>query len=301
MMKRGVILFIFFGLLISCEDIIEVDIDDAPPAIVIDAWINDKRETQTIKISSTQGYYDNNEPIGIPGAEVIITDSKGGVFEFRDTFNGDYVWNPSASNFTIEDFGTTYNLEINLDGHTYTATSRLNRVPKVDSIKFTFKEEQSVFQPEGYYAEFVATDLKGSGDTYWIKSYKNAALLNNPFDINIAYDAGFNAGGNIDGVVFIQPIQDAVTPLNDDLDGIEPYNIGDSLYVEIHSITNEAFYFLQEVQIQTQRNGGFDEVFAEPFENVSTNIIDQNPDVNRKVLGFFSVSSITGRGRKLEE
>lgn len=299
-MIRKVVILVFCGLLISCEDIIDVDVNDAPSVIVIDAWINDKSETQTIKISSSQGYYDNNEPIGIRGAEVVITDSKGGTFEFRDTFNGDYVWNPSASNFKIEDFGTTYNLEIRLNGLIYTATSSLNRVPKVDSIKFTFKEEQSVFQPEGYYAEFVATDFRGSGDTYWIKAYKNGSLLNNPFDLNIAYDAGFNSGGNIDGLIFIQPIQDAVTPLNDDFDAIEPYEIGDSLYVEIHSITNEAFYFLQEVQIQTQRDGGFDEVFAEPFENVSTNIMVDNPEAN-KVVGFFNVSSVSGRGRKLVE
>jgi hypothetical protein len=298
---RRIVILIFCGFIMGCEDIVEVDVKDAPPAIVIDAWINDKRETQTIKISSTQGYYDNNEPIGIPGAEVVITDSKGGVFEFRDTFNGDYVWNPSASNFEIEDYGTTYNLEIRLNGTTYTATSSLNRVPNVDSIKFTFKEEQSVFQPAGYYAEFVATDFKGPGDTYWIKAFKNGALLNNPFDLNIAYDAGFNAGGNIDGFVFIQPIQDGVTPLNDELDAIDPYVLGDSLYVEIHSITNEAFYFLQEVQIQTQRDGGFDEVFAEPFQNVGTNITAQSTNGEAKVVGFFNVSSVSGRGMKLVE
>ncbi|MEQ8242794.1 DUF4249 family protein, partial [Fulvivirga sp.] len=199
------------------------------------------------------------------------------------------------------DNGTTYDLEVRLNGITYHAASSLNRVPEVDSIKFTFKEEQSVFQPEGYYAEFVATDFKGSGDTYWIKAFKNGSLLNNPFDLNIAYDAGFNAGGNIDGFVFIQPIQDGVTPLNDELDAIDPYVLGDSLYVEIHSITNEAFYFLQEVQIQTQRDGGFDEVFAEPFQNVGTNITAQSTNGEAKVVGFFNVSSVSGRGMKLVE
>uniref|UniRef100_UPI00404A4A66 DUF4249 domain-containing protein n=1 Tax=Fulvivirga sp. TaxID=1931237 RepID=UPI00404A4A66 len=299
-MKRLIIILIGF-VFYSCEDEISIDLKDAPSALVVDAWINDKPEPQVISLTATQGYFNSEEPRGIAGATVEVKDSKGNTFEFRDNLNGKYTWNPTNVAEKIESEGTLYQLRIELNGKVYTASSSLNRVPIIDSLKFTFKEEQNVFQPEGYYGEFVATDFRGQGDTYWIKAYKNGVFLNNPFDLNIAYDAGFNAGGNIDGVVFIQPIQDAVTPLNDDLDAIEPYIIGDSLYVEIHSITNEAFYFLQEVQIQTQRNGGFDEIFAEPLENVSTNIVDQTPDQINKVIGFFNVSSVSGRGRKLME
>ncbi|MEM9390067.1 MAG: DUF4249 family protein, partial [Bacteroidota bacterium] len=93
---------------------------------------------------------------------------------------------------------------------------------------------------------------------------------------------------------------DSVNPLNEDLDEIVPYEIGDSLYVEIHSITNDAFFFLQELQIQTQRDGGFDEIFAEPFENVPSNIV--NVDENGEgIIGYFNVAAVSANGKKLTE
>ena len=116
-------------------------------------------------------------------------------------------------------------------GARYNAQSQINRVPEVEEIKFTFREEEA-FQDEGYDAEFLATDFEGSNDTYWIKAYKNGQFLNKPFELNIAYDAGFSAGGNVDGVVFIQPIQSGVHELDDNL-SVVPYQLGDSLYVEI--------------------------------------------------------------------
>jgi hypothetical protein len=297
---RALFITILILTLFSCEDVINVDLKEAPEALVIDAWINNKNEEQVIKITKTQSYFDNALPQNVTGASVSVTDSKGNIFIFNENQEGEYIWNPIGSIFLIEDFGTTYDLMVQVGSEVFSAKSELKRVPEVDSIKFTFKPEQNMFQPEGFYGEFVATDLEGSGDTYWIKAFKNGKALNNPFDLNIAFDAGFSAGGNIDGVVFIQPIQDAVTPLNDDLDAIVPYVLGDSLYVELHAITNEAFYFLQEVQIQTQRDGGFDEIFAEPLENVSTNIVSQST-TNSPVIGFFNVSAVSSRGRRLTE
>lgn len=293
--------FLFLSVLtfFGCEDEVSVNLKDSPASYVVDAWINNQVEEQIIELTWTQAYFDNSPYTPVSGASVVVTDDDGNELLFQENNPGEYVWDPLTSLIKIETIGTQYELRIEVDGEVFVSTAMLNRVPLVDSIKFTFKEEQNAFQPEGYYGEFVATDFVGSGDTYWIKAFKNGISLNNPFDLNIAFDAGFNEGGNIDGVVFIQPIQDAVTPLNEELDEIVPYVIGDSLYVEIHSISNDAFDFLQQVQIQTQRDGGFDEIFAEPLENVSTNIIKQNATSNAQVIGFFNVSAVSARGRRL--
>ncbi len=298
-MMRKLLAFII--ILTACEEVVDINLKEAPSAVVVDAWLNDKEEVQIIKLTETQPYFDSSEPKGVAGANVTITDSEGNVFAFTEGNNGEYFWDPASENFGITTMGTTYTLDIGINGLQLAATTQLNRTTTVDSILFTFKPENSVFEPEGYYGEFLATDVPGAGDTYWIKAYKNGVLLNNPFDLNIAYDAGFNAGGNIDGFVFIQPIQNAVTPLNEDLDELVPYVPDDSLYVEIHSISNEAFYFLQQVQLQTQRSGGFGEIFATPLENVSTNISIVSNPANTKVVGFFNVAAVEGRGRRLEE
>lgn len=286
---------------LSCEDIVDVDLREAPEAFVIDGWIDNSNNIQTIRVNKTQPYFESDPAPAVNNASVVVRDSNGSLIQFVETSPGVYQWNPDTANVAIEVIGTSYDLRVEADGEVFLSNSILNRVPEIDSLKFTFKEEQSPFEPEGYYAEFLATDLVGSGDTYWIKAYKNGLLLNNPFELNVAYDAGFSAGGNIDGVVFIQPIQDGVNPLNDELDAIEPYQIGDSLYVEIHSITNEAFDFLQQVIVQTQRDGGFDEIFAEPLQNVSTNIVNADPNSEIQVIGFFNVAAISSRGRRLVE
>lgn len=297
-MKR--ILIAAIVILTACEDQVNVTLPSAPEALVIDAWINNKKEPQVIHITKTQPYLQSELPPEVSGANVVVTNENGVVFNFEEESPGRYVWDPQTSTAQITDEQLTYNLSVSVGGQKYASTSRIKRVPAVDSIKFTFKEERNPFQPEGYYGEFVSKDPVGQGDSYWIKSYKNGQLLNKPFELNIAYDAGFNAGGNIDGVVFIQPIQDAVNPLNEEMDAVEPYEPGDSLYVEIHSITNEAFYFLQEVQIQTQRDGGFDEIFAEPVENVSTNIENVSDNPTGEVIGFFSMSAVSGAGKRVE-
>lgn len=297
------LLYVIGSLIIcfSCEDIIDVDLKEAPEAYVVDAWIDNSDQMQTIRINKSQPYFESSIAPPVIGADVTVRDSNGNNISFIETSPGVYQWNPDTAAIAIAIVGTSYDLRIEVDGEVFLANSTLNRVPEIDSLKFTFKEEQSPFEPEGYYAEFVATDPLGPGDTYWIKTYKNGLLLNNPFDLNVAFDAGFSEGGNIDGVVFIQPIQDAVTPFNDDLDAIVPYEIGDSLYVEIHSITNKAFDFLQQVIVQTQRDGGFDEIFAEPLQNVSTNIQSINPNSEDQVIGFFNVAAISGRGKRLIE
>ena len=284
----------------SCEDLIMPELEQVDALVVIDAWINNKPENQLIRISQTQPFFTNQLPPGIGGATVVVTDEHGGVFEFMEspTSAGEYWWVPTA-NETLGEVGELYTLTVVLNGETYEAHARVGRVPQINNITLTF-EAADAFQPDSFIAEFWAIDPLGRDDTYWIKTWKNGTLLNKPVEINLAYDAGFSAGGNFDGVNFITPIRQGINPVDEDEDGelLSPYQPGDSVRVEIHSITIQAFNFLNEVKIQTDRPGGFSELFATPLSNVSTNIVNKNnPD--GQVLGFFNVAAVSGLGKKL--
>ncbi len=291
------LILVSFGFY-ACEEEVMLTLEDAPPVLVVDAWVNNKEEDQVIYLSETQPYFNSQLPQGITGALVEVTDDQGTVYTFNEVSPGRYVW--PYQGLAFGEVGREYSLRIESDGQVYSAFSEMRRVPEVDSVVFNFREDGDAFREQGYYGEFVAKDFEGPGDAYWIKSYKNDTLLLRPFEINIAVDAGFSTGGTIDGVVFIQPIQDAVNPLNDELDAIIPYVPGDSLYVEIHSLTIEAFDFLDQMAIQTQRDGGFDEIFAEPLENLPSNISRISGDSDEPIVGFFSVSAVKGNGKKLE-
>jgi hypothetical protein len=207
---------------------------------------------------------------------------------------GVYVWTSTPAAPVIGDIGHSYDLTVSIEGAIYTASSQMNRVPAVDSITFRFEKGNSFF-PDSYFGELYALDFEGPGDTYWIKTWKNGTLLSKPSEILVAYDAGFSAGGNIDGITFIQPIRDGINPFEQDEDDnfLSPYSPGDSVYAEIHSITNDTFDFFSQLAIQTDRPGGFGELFATPLANVPSNI-RWNPESSMgRAVGFFNVAAVS--------
>jgi len=293
-MKKIFILLIVFAFF-ACENIIYPELEPSLEQYVVDAWLNELPGSQKIFLSKSNNYFMSELPKLLSGAEVYLTDEDGNRYDFEESAEG-YVWGDSLSTSFLQ-VGTSYQLNVSIDGIRFSGTSEMNPVPPVDSITFKYQKEDFSTDEDYYLAEVVATDLVGVGNTYWIKAWKNGVYLNKASEINIAYDAGFSAGGNIDGQVFIQPIQELINPFDTDEAGealIEPpYSIGDTIYVEILSISESAFYFLNEVKIQTVRSGGFGALFAPPFSNVSTNLM--NEDVNSTIhpVGFFNVSAIS--------
>ena len=284
----------------SCEDTIYPELEQADSQIVIDAWINNQPEPQYIRISETLPYFDSLSNSGIENATVYIIDNEENTrYDFVDKSNGNYEWTPTPGSTQIGTIGNSYNLFVEIAGKVYTSTSTLNRVPAIDSISFSY-EEESIY-PEGYYAQFYANDIAGPGDTYWIKAYKNGSFLNKPVEINLAYDAGFSAGSNIDGITFMEFIRDMINPHDDDENGDElpSYQPGDSVFVEIHSINNEAHIYLTELKLQIDRPGGFAELFSVPLAKVPSNIFSMEPEDN-KTIGFFNMSSVSSMGKLLD-
>lgn len=288
-------------VLVGCETKINPELQAADPVLVVDAWLTNKPGNQLISLTKTQSYFDSSTPPPVSAAVVKITDNNGTVFTFNEDANtpGKYIWKPIA-NETFGTIGNTYELSILTEGQSYKATSKMGRAPVVDSITLK-KNEPDQINPDFYRAQFFANDFPGRGDAYWIRAYKNKNLLNKPSDINVAYDAGFSAGGSFDGIAFIPPIRLRINPNDKDANdkAVTPYVPGDSVYVEIHAITPEAFIYLQQVSIQTNRPGGFSELFARPIANVPTNI--ENVDPNGKpAIGFFNVGAVSGKGQKLQ-
>ena len=287
---------------IACEDDINVDLEDAEPLVVVDAWINDLPSTQRIVLTRSQTYFDNTLPLGITGATVTVEDQDGRVYDFAEsTTAGEYTWEPTSGE-TFGEVGNTYTLNIAVGGATYRATSVRNAVPPIDSITFT-RQQDDLFLPDGSYtAEFWVRDLQGIGDTYWIRSYKNGKLLNKPADLTVAFDAAFNSGSDFDGIPFISPIRESINPFDEDDDDeiLPPFEQGDSVFVELHAITNDAFDFINEMIIQTDRNGGFAELFANPIANLPTNI-ERVGDIGDAAVGFFNVASVSTAGARCSD
>ncbi len=293
-----VILFASF-FLFSCEEVIHPELEKADPVLVIDAWLNDAAGAQQITLTRSQPYFDNSLPSGVSGAVVTVTDQNNKVYAFGEAKPGTYQWTP-AGNEVFGQVGNTYKLSVQVGSETFISEAKMGGAPAIDSITF-FLEPAGQFFDDLYHAQFWATDTPNPNDTYWIKTFKNGAQLLKPNEIITAYDAGFSKGVDFNGVTFIYPIRTAINPYDEDKDGkiLSPYTVGDSVYVQIQSITEAAFNFLNEVRIQTDRPGGFGELFATSLANVSTNITNTNAR-GSAVLGFFNVGAVTGLGRKFK-
>ncbi len=303
------VLFVVFS---ACEERIVVDTDTSESELVVDAWITNERRPQVIKLRLTSSYFDASASPAATGATVTITDTFHNVDSLRikyifieDGNSGDYIWTPDENSqlFTV---GRDYVLSIDYEVGTYTSLSGTGRVPLVDSIFYEYREE-SLGEPAGYYAQLIARDPPGKGDAYWIRTYKNGKFLNKPQEINLCYDGSFSPNGNADGLYFISPIRERINRFPDDGAGavddenVAPYALGDSIFVEIYTITDDAFDFLNEIIIQMDRDGGVQELFAQPIANVATNIHRENEDQGLNPVGFFCVSTVATTGTVIRE
>jgi hypothetical protein len=275
---------IIFGMS-ACQDVIEVTLDDAEDLIVVDAWLNNNPEDQVLKLQWSQAYFNSAFPTGIVGATVSVTRDDGVSFEFIDQGNGSYIWT-SSNGETLGSIGSTFDLSItNAAGKNLSSSTILRSAPPIDEIRTEFRDDD--FRGEdGYYAEFFARDNPGLGDNYWIKTFKNGNYLNQPDELNIAYDAGFDAGAEVDGLIFIPPIRELINPFEDSL---PPYALGDEIRVEIHSISFEAFSFFEIVRDQI--TNGDNTIFALPLANAKGNVVNETDE--SEILGMFNVADVS--------
>lgn len=277
---------VLISMLFSCEDVVELDLDGDGGDLVIDAWINTRSETQEIRLSLSQSFFSSNTVI-VRDAEVVVTNEtqeEDYVFEITDT-SSTYTFTPELGN-NIGDVGDVMSLSVVHRSGRFEAQTTINRVPALDSIEQEFRDDE-LFGEDGIYTQFFARDPVGQGDAYWIQTFRNGDFLNNANQLNIAFDAGFDAGSRVDGLVFITPIREFTNILEED--GLpSPWDVGDEIRVEIHSISQEAFGFLEIArdQILNGDNG----IFTLPQANTRSNITRSN---GFEALGFFNVAAVS--------
>ncbi len=178
----------------GCEKVVNVDIKTASPRLVVDAsidWVkNTAGNEQKIVLSTTTGYYSSEFP-GVSGAKITVTNASNTLFEFVETpATGQYI----CSNF-LPVIGQTYNLNIVLNGETYTASETFTPVPKLEDnidqnnkggeagdeveITFTYKDDagqenyylSSVSQPHTAFPELEVEDDDHSNGNLMQESY----------------------------------------------------------------------------------------------------------------------------------
>jgi len=252
------ILILFIGLFSSCEEVINVDLDSAPPRLVIDAsivWIKGSTgNAQKIKLSTTTGYYETEVPI-VTGAIISITNSENTVFNFTEIPNtGEYV----CTNFDPE-IGENYTLTIIHDGETYTGSETFQSLAPITRIE------------QNNNGGFTGKDIE-------IKAfYNDPANADNYYLYRYEYSNEATVSYNADEDRFFQGNENSSRSQNDDL------KVGDIIELTHFGVSKQYYNYMNILIGIIGSSGG---PFQTPPATVRGNIKNITNPQNYP-LGYF--------------
>jgi hypothetical protein len=135
-MKKYISIIIVTFFFTACEKIIDIDLNNSTPQLVIEGSITDEPGPYTIKLSKTVNYNEQNTYPPVSGAMVIISDNTGVIDTLTETVSGLY----QTQNITgIQ--GNTYTLKVISEGKQYDAVSTMPYKVNLDSIQFNLYTE----------------------------------------------------------------------------------------------------------------------------------------------------------------
>lgn len=173
---RYLIVFLSFVCLLAttaCEDVVELNLSDTEPKLVIEAPIYADTSVQEVRITRSLGFYETSEPPVVNDADVRVQDNLGSEYVFTYDENGSYT---HASFKPAE--GRDYTLTVVQGGQTYRASARLYPSVKLDSLVV---EKGGGFGPPGsssedaFQVESHFLDPEGRGNYYRILYTKNGS------------------------------------------------------------------------------------------------------------------------------
>lgn len=272
-MKKFIKTFLSFVLLclISCTDVIDVEVPNASERLVIEASIDWQKGTsgnnQTIKLSTSTPYFDTTIVNSVIDASVKITNTNTSVENiFTNQNDGRYT----TSNF-VPIINNTYTLEVLYNNEVYSATETMIAVPPINRteqsieggyddelLDITFFWEDPEVEENYYFTKFIEEGEMLPSLDYWSDEFTNGNEMEDIFENNKEDDDG-------------NPIE---------------FMPGDVVDFSLYGVS-ELYYNYIQLLIDQYDNGG-DPFAATPAEIKGNCINVANPD--NYAFGFFRVS-----------
>jgi hypothetical protein len=259
-----IILLIFSFAFTSCEEVIEVDTTTAPPRLAVEAAINWQKGTagniQTIKLTSTTGYFDSKIPV-VSGAVVSVTNSTNTVFNF--------IENPNTGVYICSDFipilNETYALIIIYKGETYSASEKMKPVTPISKIT---QSKDGGFDGKTVELKAYFNDPKDETNFYLYRYDYQDQKINDLFsDEDLYYN----------GNEFFSISQ------NEDI------KVGEKVIITHLGISKSYYNYMNIITSLAGQSGGGP--FQSPPATIRGNVVNKTNSDNFP-LGYFSVSEI---------
>ncbi|MBT9190546.1 DUF4249 domain-containing protein [Zobellia russellii] len=260
------------GLLASCTDVVDVEVQQGPTRLVIQASLDWEKGTtgneQLVKLSTSTEFFDTTNNTAVTGASVSVTnDTSGAEFIFTDQNNGEYT----TTEF-VPVLNQSYTLNVVHDGETYTAQETLMPVTDITDL---YQDREDGFDDEELELHVEFTDPANEDNYYFFKFQREGDLLPE-FEVG---DDEFVNGNEIDWWYELEEDEDT-----DKIDVLKP---GDVVAIEMYGIS-EAYYDYMDILID--QIGGADIFSATPVAVKGNCINLTNPDIYAH--GYFRLTEV---------
>ena len=266
------ILFIFiYMLVISCETDVtdDISLEETTPKLVIDGGLERNNTSpmtvQQIRLTTTVSFLSTNPNPPVIDAQVSITD---GINTWGFSHQGDGYY---ANDTITPDINTNYTITILWNGETYEGLDTLTESPVFTDF-YTEFEEETIFNPGGYFIKYDATDPINIENYYYYRVFKDGE--------SIVIPDGGNSFNLITSDEFFDGQMRSGVTLNREI-AFEPGEIAKGQQL---AISKEYFNYLLELFTQTGNTGGFGG--NPPPATIRSNVINLTTPSHR-VVGFF--------------
>ena len=185
-MKRNLIgIMVILVSLLSCERVIDIDLNEARPRIVIEATIHHLTGNCKVKITRTGNFFQPYSPDWVSGAKVSLSSDKAN-YLFTEKTSGIYNLNKTGRLST-----GIYKLKVVVDEETYEAVSVMPEPVQIGYLSYEFTEK-TYFREAGYRVNFALTDPVNEKNYYRVRYSVNGKLQNDDNDYYLINDELFN-------------------------------------------------------------------------------------------------------------
>ncbi len=221
----------------SCEQIIEVNLQQGSPNIVIEGCVTGGKGPFFIKISQSQNYFNQSNFKGIDNALVELSDN---LVKEKLVSKGSGFYSTSK---ILGIAGKTYNLNVISGGKKYTASAILPAPVPIDTIYF----EKGFLNKDSLNAFVQFNDPPQVENYYRIRVYRNNYFIAN--DYNLVKDE------YTDGQTMLAPVYNNFSP-------------GDTILFELYNLDRDIWKYYKGVNEIIQQGMGLQSP-GNPPSNIS--------------------------------
>lgn len=230
---------------LSCEKVIDIDLNKAKPKYVIEGNLSDIPGDCLIQVTQTVNFSDLSIFPGVENADVFIREDQKQPIKLIQTSRGNYESSQLRAKPTH-----TYTLSVKIGDEEFTSTVKVPQKVSFDSL---YIADFSGFGDTRKFANVIFRDAAGLGNSYRFILYKNSIANSNIFVLNDEFSDG--------------RVINTFLAFFDNSD-IQRLDTGDSVMVEMQGIDPSVYTFF--LSLSQNSTGGNESVApGNPVSNIS--------------------------------